>query len=264
MAPTNAEIKAKLVAAEGFLKETTKGYKGHDAAWYANKTTNWYKGLTLIDEAIAALDPVTIISNMSGLGLNITTKTDTANIIIDGTGDSGVLFQKDAGGSTLRNCTMRRVAAGNSVTWAKHGVYGKAPNLYLENVDIDCSQYATSGMSMRFNGITVKGFSISGLHSHAITYYETSTIPGAVWFENGNCVFSADTGIWIDTEGSIGLPTEVIQTFMFKNIDMHGDGVFLKASVRCFKAKFTVDGCTLNGKPVTTADCPGVPNLLVM
>ena len=54
---TNQEIQNLLDTAVTELHGTTVGYHGRSPAWYANKTTRWYKGLRLIADAQAALEP---------------------------------------------------------------------------------------------------------------------------------------------------------------------------------------------------------------
>lgn len=41
-----------------YLKQTTVGYANHKASWYADKTTNWWKGLDRLAQAKAALTPI--------------------------------------------------------------------------------------------------------------------------------------------------------------------------------------------------------------
>jgi hypothetical protein len=57
---TNADIQRLLDEAVETLKLTTTGYAGHSAAWRANQTTAWWKGLNKIGQARASLDPVVV------------------------------------------------------------------------------------------------------------------------------------------------------------------------------------------------------------
>lgn len=54
---TNNDIQQILDLAVTELQATTVGYHGHTPAWYANTTTHWFKGLRLIADAQAALEP---------------------------------------------------------------------------------------------------------------------------------------------------------------------------------------------------------------
>jgi hypothetical protein len=44
-----------LQESEVALKSTTQGYKQHPPSYWANKTTNWYKGLAPLESVIAEL-----------------------------------------------------------------------------------------------------------------------------------------------------------------------------------------------------------------
>ncbi|MBX4201908.1 hypothetical protein KW803_03410, partial [Candidatus Saccharibacteria bacterium] len=206
--------------------------------------------------------PGATITNMSGLGLNITTQQNISDKVIDGTGDTGVLFQLNAGGSTMNRVKMTRVAAGNSATFGKHGIYGKVPNLVLQDIDISCSANCASAVSLRYNGAQLRRFILSGA-PHAITYYETSTTAGTVTIENGSGSFTGDTAIWMDAETDY--TQQVIQRFVIKNVSFTGNGVFMDvADSRFASPSITVEHCFLNGRPVTAADLPGVPNVTIL
>ena len=145
------------------------------------------------------VSPGASITNMSGLGMNITSLQNISDKVIDGTGDTGVLFQLNAGGSSMNRVRMTGVAAGNAVSYGKHGIYGKAPGLTLQDLDISCSSYCASVVSLRYDGAQLRRFKLSGA-PHAITYYETSTTAGTVTIENGSGSFTGDTAIWMDAE----------------------------------------------------------------
>lgn len=202
--------------------------------------------------------PITTVTNAPTLGKNVTSRQDIHDLIVDGCGDTAVLFQGNAGGSTLKRARLLRVANTNAVSWGKHGIYGKAPNLTIEDLVVECSSYCASGISMRFDGATVKRFTVKGA-PHAITYYETSAKAGQVLFEDGDCSFTGSTGIWIYPETDY--QQTVRQAFTFRRVKMIGQGAFMK--VDRFSGSVRLEGCTLNGKPVTKADLPGVPNVTV-
>jgi len=204
--------------------------------------------------------PITTVTNAPGLGLNVTTLQHYADYVIDGTGETAVLFQLNAGGSSLKRARLLRVAVGNSVTYGKHAVYGKAPGLLLEDIVAECTANCASGLSMRFDGAVVRRFSVSGA-PHAITYYETSSVAGTVLFEDGVCSFTADTGVWVAPETDY--QTKVRQAFTFKRVAMTGPGAFMKVASG-FVGSVRLEGCTLNGKPVTAAGLPGVPNVSIV
>lgn len=203
----------------------------------------------------APRDPVQQIRNAPGLGLNVTTRRDIEDVSIDGTGDTGVLFQKDAGGSSLVRCRMVNVAAANAVSYGKHAIYGKAPNLTISDVYASCSSYCASGFSMRMTGAVVRRSEVLGA-PHALTYYETSTDRGEVLFEDVRGRFRGDTAVWMDAE--VDYTQYVVQHFTFRRVAMEGNGAFLKVAGVRWRATVTIEKCLLNGKPVTAADCPGV------
>lgn len=203
--------------------------------------------------------PTYTVANVPGLGINVTTQRAITDYVIDTTGDTGVLFQLAAGGSSLQRVQMRNIAKLNTVTYGKHAVYGKAANLLLEDIDADCSPYCASCFSLRYDGAILRRFRANGA-PHAITYYETSSNPGQVLIEHGTGTFTnADTGIWMDAETFY---QQVIrQAFTIRDVHLAGPGrFFLKAYIYRFTGLLNVQGCTLNGQPVTTSMIAGVPS----
>jgi len=55
---TDAERQKLLAEAVAHLKLTTVGYYGHSEAWKRNKTTQWWAGLSRIEQVVRDLDPV--------------------------------------------------------------------------------------------------------------------------------------------------------------------------------------------------------------
>jgi hypothetical protein len=53
----NTEVQRLIDDATAILKTTTVGYAGHSAAWRANQTTAWWRGLDKLAQARALLDP---------------------------------------------------------------------------------------------------------------------------------------------------------------------------------------------------------------
>lgn len=205
--------------------------------------------------------PIVTIKDTQGVGVNVTSREDLTDIIIDGTGDTGVLFQKNAGGSTLRRVVMRNVAATNQVSWGKHAIYGKAPDLTLENIDAQCSRYCASGFSLRFNGATVRDSKVTGA-GFAITYFETTNVKGKVIVENVEGDFRNDTAIWMDAETDY--QSAIYQGFEFRGVNFWGPSdFFLKISQGRMQGSVLIDGCTVNGKPVTKSMVSGVSNLTI-
>ena len=206
----------------------------------------------------APVSPITTVTNASGLGKNYTSKVAATDLIVDGSGDTAVLFQPGAAGSSLKRARLLRCAAGNSVSWGKHAIYGKAADLLIEDVYAECASPCASGFSLRYDGAVVRRCEIKGA-PHAITYYETSTKAGAVLLEDVRGSFRGDTGVWMDAETDY--TSKVIQAFTFRRVAMVGPGAFMKATR--FSGSVRLEGCTLNGKPVTKTDLPGVPNVTV-
>ena len=206
--------------------------------------------------------PINNVINASGLGLNVTTTQTLTDYYIDGTGDSAILFQLSGNGSSMTRCKIRRAAVFNSVGYGKHGVYGSQRNLTLQDMDVQCSSYCASGLSMRFDGAIVRRFLVSGA-PHALTYYDSAPVDYSdILFEDGTASFTGDTGVWIDAQTDYRATCK--QDFVFRRIAMTGSGAFLKVSAAAATSTFLIDTCTLNGAPVTAANCPGVPNLTII
>lgn len=204
---------------------------------------------------------VTTITDQTGLGVNNTSYTQRTDYVIDGTGDTGLLYQFSASdGSTAGRFRMRRIGALASLSYGVHGVYGKAANLLLEDFDIQATK--NSLFSMRYP-CTVRRFIGSGAYS-ALTYYETSPVFGStVLFEDGNVSFTGDTGFWVDAETDYQ-PTWH-QNFIFRRVWMTGPGAFAKcAIVRNSGSTFRFEQCRLNGNPITSADIPGIPSATIV
>lgn len=71
----DTDLMKLLLNGEGYLKQTTVGYKGHPSDWYNNQTTMWYKGISQLDKAVAELkrrlDVVITISGTNKLTATI-------------------------------------------------------------------------------------------------------------------------------------------------------------------------------------------------
>jgi len=206
--------------------------------------------------------PITTVANAPGLGLNVTTVQLVHDLVVDGCGDTAVLFQLAAAGSSLKRARLSRVAALNSVNYGKHGIYGKVRGLLIEDLVCVCSSFAASGVSFRYDGAVMRRFNISGA-PHALTYYEESTTKGTVLFEDGDCSFRGDTAVWMDTNSA----GPIVQAFTFRRMNMTGAAgtAFMKVQAGVFSgASVRLEGCTLNGRPVTAADLPNVPNVTII
>lgn len=216
------------------------------------------------DYTVAApVNPGATITNMGGLGVNVTTKQDVHDVVIDGTGDSGVLFQLNADGSSLSRVKMTRVAAGNSASYGKHGIYAKGRNLTLQDIDVSCSSYCASGISLRHDGALLNRFKVVGA-PEALTYYETtgSVTGGTITIENGSGSFTGDTAIWVSVDDA----TRVYdQHFVITNVSFTGSGAFMKVDKAAWgNSTVVVQHCFLNGHPVTAADLPNVTGVTIL
>jgi hypothetical protein len=209
----------------------------------------------------APVNPGPTITQMGSMGINVIGRQDIADKVIDGTGDTGVIFEPGSDGSTLSRVKMTRIAAGDSVSWGKHGIYAKARNLLIQDADISCSSYCASDISLRFDGDHVNRFRVTGA-ALALTYYEESFTPGTVTVENGSGTFTSDTAIWMDNDPDYGTP-KVIQHFVFRNLSFTGPGAFMKVASGHFAGSVYAEHCFLNGHPVTAADFPNVPNVTI-
>jgi hypothetical protein len=196
------------------------------------------------------------------LAVNVTTLQHVTDLIVDGCGDTAVLFQLNSNGASLKRARLLRVAALNAVTYGKHAIYGKARDLLIEDVVAECSQYAASGFSMRYNGAVCRRFNISGA-AHAISFYDSSSVAGTVLFEDGDCSFTGDTGVWMAPETDYR--ANIIQAFTFRRVNMTGPGAFMKVQSGTFaNASVRLEGCKLNGVPVVAGDLPDVPNVTIV
>jgi hypothetical protein len=255
------------------VRTTTKRTPTKPATKQATKRTTTKPTTTKATTTKASSDPwaytvappasgAPVISNMGGLGLNVMTKQDISDKIIDGTGDSGVLFQIAADGSTLSRVKMTNVAAGDTVSYGKHGIYAKGRNLTMQDIDVSCSRYCGSGVSLRHDGALLDRFRITGAGT-PISYFETTgSVPGTVTVENGSATFPGDTAVWISLDDA----PMVHEHFVFKNVSFTGNGAFLKVDLPHFGSDSTVlvEHCFLNGHPVTAADLPNVPRVTIL
>jgi len=212
-------------------------------------------------------DPITRITNLSGLGLNVNNQTNFPyhDYIIDGTGDSGILLQGTTHGCTLDRFDLRRVAVQSAVSWAKHGIYCKARGNSFRDIQAENGGNAASGLSVRMGNNSFLRTVLRGFH-FPVTYYEHDGVPGDVMFKDGNWTFGGDTVVWGDDSNEPPTPY-IKQTFLFENINAAGPGSFFLKFGNSYGGTglayrgdgVTIRGCVLNGKPVTASMVSGVP-----
>lgn len=279
---TDAELRDKAVAA---LKETTASYPNwverKDRGVYPDITkTKWWQALDYLGKigvepppepvVVAAPgstgQPIHNVGYSDGILLNIQTNGATyADYAMDaGGGDSSVLIGSGGNfkhGVTLQRMRMRQVASGNKVSYGKHGVYCDAYDVTMEDMDIQCSNRAANGISVRLGGTHVNRTRISGA-SFVFGFFDSDTGQSGAECLLENVIGSnaADTCIWCDAQDDF--KTTFDMKLRFRNVHLTGSPAFLKAS-RVRNGTFAFEGCTLNGQPLTKAGLPNVPNVTI-
>ena len=217
--------------------------------------------------------PITNVTNLSGLGLNVNNQQGGSyhDYVIDGTGDSGILLQGTTTGVSFSRMRLLRVAAVSAVSWAKHGMYVKARGNTFTDIYAEEGGNAASGFSVRmgnnsFERTVIKGFPL------AVTYYEHDGAAGTVTFKDGDWTFTGDTAVWGDDSNEPPSPY-IKQAFVFENIDAHGpagakflkfgSSAYVSGALAYQGAGVKIVNCTINGRPVTAADLGGVPSNLL-
>lgn len=195
----------------------------------------------------------------SAIPLNVQTSGSTLEDIAidDGSGDSAILV--GSGGHfayavTLRRIRVRGAARGNAVSWGKHGAYLDCYNSVLEDMDVECSAYASNGLSIRMGGMTIRRAKISGAHFvFGVFDSDTGQSDGTVLVEDVVGSNAADTCIWCDAQDDFKTTFDLKLTF--RRVHLSGSPAFLKAT-RVIHGTFRFESCTLNGQPVTASMVP--------
>lgn len=263
--PTDADLRDQAVA---HLKLTTVGYKNKQ--WTVPPAgTQWKQALDLLAQIGAPTPPpsgwvvappqppVTTISNPAGVGVNLYNSSSPMvvqdTVVVDG-GDSAYLIQPGAPGRTLQRCQAANVAAGNAVTYGKHAVYAKAPNVTVEDFYATASKYAANGLSVRFGGFHGERCQLDGFPIPLAIFADDVTPSTVQWIDVRGAF--TDTGVWLDCDEA----ARMVYTVGLSNVALTGPGKFLAANTANFAGRVSISGCTLNGKPVTSADVQGVPS----
>lgn len=207
--------------------------------------------------------PITAIVGSSSPAYNLYQSPGTVkDTLVNGGGDSTVIIQPNAIGSVVSRVQLYDVANLNSVPYGKHGIYGKARGLLLEDVDVTCSKYAASGVSLRFDGAVLQrsliGREASGRPFIGVSYYETSDVAGTVTISQAK-IYASDVPIWITNESSY--QSLVRQQFVIRDVESFSPGSYFLTSANIGPTcKVTIQNCTYNGKPVTASMVKGVPS----
>lgn len=177
--------------------------------------------------------------------------------IDDGSGDSAILV--GSGGHfayavTLRRVRVRGAAKGNAVSWGKHGAYLDCYNSVLEDIDVECSSYASNGLSVRMGGMVIRRAKISGAY-FVFGFFDSDTgqSDGTVLVEDVTGTNSADTCIWCDAQDDFKTTFDLKLTF--RRVHLAGSPAFLKAT-RVRNGSFRFESCTLNGQPLQRSQVP--------
>jgi hypothetical protein len=200
-------------------------------------------------------EPVSERSSVS-IGLDATSPVDAEDYRIVDSADSAVLLREDAHGSSVRRFQIVRAGQGNVVPWPTHALYVKVRDALIEDVSASVSEHAADCFTLRMASLTLRRFQCEGAPPHIATYYQENDLGqdytrGTILLENGRGSFSDNTAIWIDLNGA----DTVEQEFVFRDLHFAGpsDASFLKVLLSAFRGSVRIDGCTLNGKPVTPA-----------
>lgn len=214
--------------------------------------------------------PITSIVNAPSIALNLYALPGRtySDYVVDGTGDSAVLLNDTTHGNTIQRFKMTRVAAGNSVTWAKHGVYCKSNGNTLTDFDATASQFASDGISCRMGGNRFQRMAMHGF-IFPFAYFEHDDQPGVVTVEDFTGDGRSDTAIWGDDSNGCTKPY-IKQAFVFRRcwFTVPGAHFFLKFGPSVFSgaggsfdgAYVHLENCRLNGQPVTAGQISGVPS----
>lgn len=201
---------------------------------------------------------ITSIPTASGIALNIQGSNLTyVDYDIAGSGDSAVLVGSGgrfASNIHLSRFRIRNAAAGNSVTWGKHGAYLDCFNSVIEDFDVNCSQYAANGISVRMGGMVIRRANISGA-GFVCGFFDSDTgqSDGTVLIEDVTGSNAADTCIWCDAQDDFKTTFDLKLTF--RRVHLSGSPAFLKAT-RVRNGSFRFEQCTLNGNPVAAGQVP--------
>jgi hypothetical protein len=175
-------------------------------------------------------------------------------------GDSAFLIQPEAPGRTLLRCQALDVAAGNRVPYGKHAVYAKARDLTVLDFTATGSEFAASGISVRYAGFRAERFELDGFDI-CLTYFEEEPLAGPVLFKEGRGVFT-NTGAWL----SLGAGTRVTPDFVLDNVRLQGPGKFIGCDPGLLDGTVTIqNGCMWRAQstdpwqPVTADMCQNIP-----
>jgi hypothetical protein len=138
------------------------------------------------------------ISNTSTYGIASRLALDASWTVrgstIQNTGDSGIFFL--GSGLTATGNTIRDAGTNPGITWPKHGVYAKGPNVTILDNTIAGAQ--TSGVSLRYQNDIVQDNRIAG-GQKGIDFNSETTTPGTTYVLGNTISGTRDTGISIST-----------------------------------------------------------------
>jgi hypothetical protein len=193
--------------------------------------------------------PIVVSKDDPGLGENVQTSEQLHDYSIDGTGDSGVLFQQNAAGSSMSRAKMTRICALPGPGWSTHGFYVAVPDVTLS--DIDCSvtpgPHVGQVFSVRHGGFQLSRARVDGA-PHILGFFEEDTTSGDVFAEYVRGSFTDDCAIWLDSSVSG-------RNFVFKDWDVTGTGVAVKVGPG-FKGNVSLINFKVNGVLVTYTPPP--------
>jgi hypothetical protein len=200
-------------------------------------------------------EPVTERQGVA-IGLEATSRVDAHDYRIVDSGDSAVLLHEDAHGSTIRRFEIIRAGQRDAVVWPTHAVYAKVRDALVEDVSASASEHASDCFTFRMAGAALRRFTCEGAPPHVVTYFQANDLDGdftrgSILIEHGRGTFGGNTAVWIDLDDA----TTVEQAFVLRDLHFEGppDAGFLKAAPGVFRGSVRIEGCTLNGNPVTAA-----------
>ena len=213
--------------------------------------------------------PIQTITNPAGVGWqNPSTQAprNAVNVIVNGGGDSAFIFGAKSGDLSPRlcqQCQANNVAAGNAVSYGKHGIYGDA-TITVTDFSATASQYAASGISFRWPNSSVQRANIgssSAPFNLALTFYDSGQGFGTCTVDQVTLFSTNNTAFWASTNPDAGGKTiqqhfiigpQVAATVKGGSLIFNADTMWDAGSTLTISRSATV-----NGKPVTAASIGG-------
>lgn len=187
------------------------------------------------------------------IGLNVTGAPGTfTDYLSAGTYDSAVLSGPSQGGSVFKRFQLDKAASiGSGPGYGRHAYYVKSPNITCSDFAVTMDPNAPdvgSGWSVRYAGFSLDRFSFDGFWFASLFDDDPSHGPGKAWFSNGTAKFA-------NPYAAILYDAQIRYDVHLTNIAFTGplDMVMTLDQGSAQPSAVVVNGCTMNGKPITKA-----------